>query len=162
MKTHQADKFQIDNILTTVSTLNTFNSVSFFSKLNTKLSYRSFKFPPSHQQPIDRFPEASFVQEVGIAQTGFKERVGHLHDFGLAKNTVATRGRSRPTRKSGRDRGLRSRSGRDFFSFYYSHRKESYTNRSNRPIGLKIYQHTQIEQGFQNCYKTLESERVIF
>jgi hypothetical protein len=53
--------------------------------------------------------------------------------------------RSRPTtgrdpeRKSGRDRGLRSRSGRDFFSFYYSHRKEFYTNRSNRPIGLKIY-----------------------
>jgi hypothetical protein len=44
-----------------------------------------------------------------------------------------------PDRKSGCDRGLRSRSGRDFFSFYYSHRKDSYTNRSNRPIGLKIY-----------------------
>ena len=38
---------------------------------------------------------------------------------------------------------------------------ESYKMSSNHPIGLKIYQHTQIEKGFQNCYKTWESERVI-
>jgi hypothetical protein len=39
---------------------------------------------------------------------------------------------------------------------------ESFKNRSNHPIWLKIYQHTQIEKGFQNCFETWESEKVIF
>ena len=51
----------------------------------------------------------------------------------------------------------------DIFTKKIHHRPfESYKNSSNHLIGLKICQHTQIEQGFQNYYKTRESERVIF
>jgi hypothetical protein len=31
---------------------------------------------------------------------------------------------------------------------------KSYKTSSNHPINLKICQHTQIEKGLQNCYKT--------